>query len=97
MKEACMSNRLDEDRSRIDQIDARLAELIEQRFTIVRDIIDYKIENRLPILDSGREQQIIETNTGRIQDDDIRIYFKRLYMDMLSLSREFQDEILKEK
>ena len=92
-----MANRLDEDWSRIDKIDAKLAELIEQRFTIVRDIIDYKIENRLPILDSGREQQIIETNTGRIQDDDIRIYFKRLYTDMLGLSREFQDEILKEK
>ena len=92
-----MATRLDLDRLEIDSIDAEIARLIEKRFTVVRDIIDYKIENRLPILDSGREQQIIEKNTDRIQDDDIRIYFKRLYTDMLALSREFQDDILREK
>ena len=92
-----MATRLDLDRLEIDSIDAEIARLIEKRFTVVRDIIDYKIENRLPILDSGREQQIIEKNTDRIQDDDIRIYFKRLYTDMLALPREFQDDILREK
>lgn len=92
-----MPTRLEQDREAIDALDAEIARLIEKRFTIVRDIIDYKIENRLPILDSGREQQIIERNTDRIQDEDIRVYFRRLYTDMLGLSREFQDDILKEK
>ena len=92
-----MATRLEKDREEIDSIDAEIVRLIEKRFTIVRDIIDYKIENRLPILDSGREQQIIEQNTDKVQDDDIRIYFKRLYTDMLALSREFQDDILKQK
>ena len=92
-----MATRLEKDREEIDSIDAEIVRLVEKRFTIVRDIIDYKIENRLPILDSGREQQIIEQNTDRVQDDDIPIYFKRLYTDMLALSREFQDDILKQK
>lgn len=92
-----MTTRLDLDRQAIDDIDARLAELFEKRFEVVRDIIDYKIENRLPILDSSREKQIIETNVSRIQDDDIRVYFRKLYADMLDLSREFQDDILREK
>ncbi len=92
-----MTTRLEEDRNRIDEIDAQLADLFEKRFEVVRDIIDYKIENRLPILDSGREQAIIEKNAERIQDDDIRVYFRRLYTEMLSLSRDYQDDILKEK
>ena len=89
--------RLEKDREEIDQIDAALAGLFEKRFTVVRDIIDYKIENRLPILDSGRESEIIEKSSGCVQDDDIRMYFKRFYRNMLELSREFQEEILKEK
>ena len=92
-----MATRLDLDRLAIDEIDARLAELFEKRFEVVRDIIDYKVENRLPILDSSREKQIIEINVSRIQDDDIRVYFRKLYADMLDLSREFQDDILREK
>ena len=92
-----MATRLDLDRLAIDEIDARLAELFEKRFEVVRDIIDYKVENRLPILDSSREKQIIETNVSRIQDDDIRVYFRKLYADMLDLSREYQDDILREK
>lgn len=92
-----MATRLDLDRAKIDEIDAQLAQLFEQRFEVVRDIIDYKVENRLPILDNSREKQIIENNASRIEDDDVRIYFRKLYMYMLDLSRDFQDDILREK
>lgn len=92
-----MATRLDMDREAIDTIDAQLAALFEKRFAIVRDIIEYKIENRLPVLDSTREKQIIEKNVSRIEDDDIRIYFRRLYTLMLELSRDYQDDILREK
>ena len=47
-------SRLDEDRKKIDVIDRQIAELFEKRFEVVRDVIEYKIENRLPILNSGR-------------------------------------------
>ena len=46
-------SRLDEDRKKIDVIDRQIAELFEKRFEIVKDVIEYKIENRLPILNSG--------------------------------------------
>ena len=92
-----MASRLELDRQQIDEIDAQLAELFEKRFEIVRDIIDYKVENRLPILDDSREKQIIEINVSRIKDDDKQIYFRRFYTNMLELSRDFQDDILREK
>lgn len=92
-----MPNRLDEDRKMIDELDQELAALFEKRFSIVRDIIDYKIENRLPILDSGREKEIIAANSERISDDDIRYYFRKLYTQMIELSKEYQNEILSSK
>lgn len=96
-KEAAMTQRLELDRSRIDEIDEQIAALFEKRFAIVRDIIDYKIENRLPILDTTREKQIIERNAAYIEDDDIRVYFRKFYGAMLELSREYQDDIIREK
>lgn len=92
-----MSTRLEKDREAIDQIDAQIAALFEERFTIVKDIIDYKVENRLPILDSGRESTIIDRNSLLVKDPDIRKYFRQTYTRMIELSREYQDEILKEK
>ena len=89
-----MSTRLEQDREEIDQIDAQIAELFEKRFHVVHDIIDFKIENRMPILDSGREKDITERSCARIEDDQIRIYFRSLYTHMLDLSREYQKEVL---
>lgn len=90
-------SRLDEDRKKIDTIDKQIAELFEERFNVVKDVIDYKIENRLPILNSGREKEITEKNTNRIQDEDIREYFKVWYEELLLLSKEYQKQIQDEK
>lgn len=90
-------SRLDEDRKKIDIIDRQIAELFEERFNVVKDVIDYKIENRLPILNSGREKEITEMNTKRIQDEDIREYFKVWYEELLLLSKEYQKQIQNEK
>jgi len=87
-------NRLEKDRARIDEIDTQIAALFEERFTVVQDVIDYKIENRLPILDSGREAEIVAKNVKRIENEDIREYFRQLYEEMLRLSKEYQKEIL---
>ena len=89
-----MTQRLEQDRQMIDEIDAEIAALFEKRFSIVRDIIDYKIDNRMPIRDSNREAEITERNAALVQDDEIRVYFRMLYSHMLDLSREYQKEIL---
>ncbi len=86
--------RLDEDRAAIDRIDAQLTALFEERFNVVKDVIAYKIENNLPILNAGREAVITEKNAANIQDDMIRPYFKQWYLEMLKVSKEFQQEIL---
>lgn len=90
-------SRLDEDRKKIDVIDRQIAELFEKRFEIVKDVIEYKIENRLPILNSGREAEITRKNTALIQDEDTREYFKVWYEELLLLSKEYQKQIQEEQ
>lgn len=85
--------RLDNDRKEIDEIDEQIAKLFEKRFETVRDVIAYKIENRLPILNADREKEITEKNVNRIEDEDIQPYFRAWYNDLLALSKEFQREI----
>lgn len=85
--------RLDKDRQEIDAIDKQIAELFEKRFETVRDVIAYKIENHLPILNSDRENEITEKNMARIQDEDVKPYFEAWYHDLLALSKEFQRQI----
>jgi monofunctional chorismate mutase len=92
-----MTDRLDEDRRSIDEIDAKMAALFEERFKIVADVIDYKIENCIPILDSGREAEITEKNCSRIMNDDIRFYYRQYFKEMLRLSKEYQKQIQDEK
>lgn len=92
-----MANRLEEARSEIDVIDKELAQLFEKRFHLVKDIIDYKVENRLPILDAGRENEIIERNTNYIEDADLQKYFRKLYTYMIEVSRDYQEEVLNDK
>ncbi len=87
-------NRLEEDRKSIDEIDKQITELFEKRFTVVQDVIAYKIENDLPILNSGREDDITKKNTERIQNEEIRPYFTEWYKKLLSLSRQYQQDIL---
>ena len=53
-------NKLEQARTQIDAIDREMAKLYEARLDAVKDVIAYKIENDLPILDSGREQVVIE-------------------------------------
>lgn len=85
--------RLDDSRKEIDEIDEQIAKLFEKRFETVRDVIAYKIENRLPILNSDREKEITEKNVNLIEDEDVQPYFRAWYENLLTLSKEFQKEI----
>ncbi len=72
-------NKLEQARTQIDAIDREMAKLYEARLDAVKDVIAYKIENDLPILDSGREQVVIEKNLQFIQNPDYKEYYESFY------------------
>ena len=49
---------LDEAREKINAIDEQMAQLFEQRMQTVEDVIRYKREHQMPVLDSAREQAV---------------------------------------
>ena len=53
-------------RDEIDNIDTQIIKLFEQRMDIVKDVANYKIENNLPVLDSSRENIMLEKNLKKI-------------------------------
>ena len=60
-------NTLQEAREKINAIDAQMADLFEERMRTVEDVIQYKKEHQMQVLDPTREQAVIERNQKRIR------------------------------
>ena len=73
-------------RSRIDGIDEELVALFLRRMAVSAQIGAYKKERDLPIFVPEREQEKLA---------DVAEYAKRLYDTIFTLSRDYQDEVLK--
>jgi len=89
--------KLEESRAVIDTVDKELVKLFEQRFQAVKGVMEYKLENGLPVLDSSREQQIIAKHTNELSDPSLAPYFKAWYQNMLAVSRQYQTDLMEEK
>ena len=46
-------------RKELDKTDAQLLELFKKRMSTVKNIAEYKKENNLPVLQQGREREIL--------------------------------------
>lgn len=53
-------NELEQIRLQIDHIDQQMASLFEQRMKVVQQIVSYKKQHNLPILDISREKDILQ-------------------------------------
>ena len=55
-----MSKDIKDLRKKIDDIDDKIKELFLERMAISKDILDYKKEHHLPIVNQAREEEIRE-------------------------------------
>lgn len=77
-------------RDRIDEIDVQLVNLFEERMEIVLNIADYKKANNIPILNEGREKEVIEKNTARLRNMNFEDSLGKFFVYMMGLSKEEQ-------
>jgi chorismate mutase len=67
-------------RGRIDELNLRLLETLNERARCAQAIADIKKKKMLPVLDGDRERQVIETvlaeNAGPLPDDSVRRIFE---------------------
>ena len=86
---------LKEIREEIDQIDDSIVELLKKRFDCSLKVAEYKIKNDLPVLNSQREQQIIEKVTGLGGQHGNSI--GDVYREIMSVSRQRQHNLMQKE
>lgn len=92
-----MKTELEICRDKIDEIDTKIIELYEERMEIVKNVINYKIKNNIPILDSSRESKMLDKNLLKIKNDSFKTYYKDVLEGFLKASKSMQSDILKNK
>ncbi|MBO5870891.1 MAG: chorismate mutase [Clostridia bacterium] len=88
---------LEKARNIINQTDEEMAKLFEKRMEAVKIIAKYKKEQKLPIEDRNREDEVMKRNSAFIQSDDIRHYYIDFLDKTIELSKGFQLDLIDNK
>ena len=80
MDEMGTQNRIEDLRSRVDEVDRELIRILNERARIVQEIVTIKAEAGKPLFDPRREEEILqkvaEQNQGPIYDTSMRAIFE---------------------
>ena len=81
---------LQELRNQIDEIDGEILELFAKRMEVCRGVAEYKRVNNLPVMQGGREKQVLD----RIRDkspDDLKDGAAMLFQSIMDISKCIQN------
>ena len=87
---------LDALRGRIDEIDAQLVALFEQRMAVTQKVGEYKQANGIPVLDVGRERQVLEKKQALVHSPELKTDVTTLYETIMGISRRQQRKLVRE-
>lgn len=87
-------DQLQQARAQIDEIDAQMAALFEQRMQAVGQVAQYKAATGKPVFDPAREDAVLTKNTARLQDEALRPYYRRFLEQAMAVSRAYQRQLL---
>ena len=87
-------NNLNESREKINNIDKEMTKLFCERMNLCKDIAEYKKANSLPILDSSRENEVINKNLTLVEDENLKPYYVTYIKNFLNVSRDYQRSLL---
>ncbi len=80
-------------RQDIDAIDAELTELLLKRMECVIKVAKVKAEYQLPVLNSNREQQVL--NKVIEKSGDLGSYNAEVFKKIMEVSKDYQNSLLK--
>ena len=78
-------------RIKIDEIDDRLLVLFKERLEISKKIGLLKKKNNMKIFDPQREQEIIDSCTQNVSDDEKK-YIEKFLRNLMDISKEVQSK-----
>ena len=81
-------------RKEITEIDNKMAELFVCRMKLVHEVAEYKMKNGLPVLDPGREAEVLENGAARVEDSTLRSYYLSFLKEVMAVSRRYQTSMM---
>lgn len=87
-------DKLETARKIINEVDKEVARLFCKRMEAVKLVAEHKAEHGLPILDSGREEAVIEKNSAYVDDADLRSYYISFIKSTMEISKKYQHRLL---
>ena len=81
---------LEESRKKIDAIDKELVSLFEKRMNVVLDVARYKKENKLPVFQGNREEEVLKKAVDNLNDKDYAKEAKEFLNSIMEISRGLQ-------
>lgn len=81
-------------RREIDRLDTILADALEQRMDVVRQVAAYKDARHMQVLDREREEQVIAKVTGQLKNTAYAPHIRNIMEKIMETSRNLQIDIL---
>lgn len=86
-----MPQNIEKYRIRIDQLDSQIADLLIQRFLVSAQIGSYKKQNKLPVVDSEREAEILKKVKNGCPLTSLHAPIEEVYRAIFKESRAIQE------
>jgi len=83
-------------RQEIDAIDRQLADLFQQRMDVVDNVGRYKVARSMPVLDAGREQEVLDEKAALARDEGMSADLAALFEQIMAISRRRQRKLVRE-
>lgn len=80
-------------RREIDDIDRQLVALFESRMDVVLRIGQYKRENKVPVLNSPREQEVLIKSLNYLKNKTFEKPLEEFFRELMKISKEIQGKV----
>lgn len=88
---------LDNAREQINEIDKKMVDLFEKRMQAVENVVQYKQEHKMPILDISREQYVMEHNATYLKNNKYKDSYMMFMQQVMTISKVYQKTIINKK
>ena len=89
-------DKLTEARHKIEEIDREMAKLFIKRMGCSEMIAEYKSANGIPILDTGRENELIKRNEEYIENERLKPFYNDFMKSVLNISKQYQHKLMED-
>lgn len=79
-------------RDKINALDKQIVALLEERLVVVDTIVGIKKATEKPILDTAREQEVLEIISDYVSNERYKEAVKETYQGIMDVSKQFQQQ-----